>query len=131
MNTVNKVFTCLCLSNCACCVACAIDSWIACESSGLACLECGSCCWTVCAPICLSCQLGSCSTGMDHCIKGVKHCLYSCVMDTIAPVDGCYNCVKYIMAICGSGVTGFGDIMKDVKWIANMVKDGFKIENGN
>ena len=131
MNTVNMIFTCLCCSQCACQVACCVDQWAAMEACGLADLQCGHCCWRVCAPICHSCTLGSVSEGMPFCSKGIKYCLYACALSFVAPVDGCYNCIKYDMEVCGSGVTGFGDMLKNIKWLNNKLKDCFELTNGS
>ena len=101
MNFINKLCVCLCCHECACCVAQCIDMWAACEACGLAYLSCGNCCWTVFAPLCHNCNLGSCGEALPHCSKGIKYCLYACVLDCVAPIDGCYACVKYIIDICG------------------------------
>jgi hypothetical protein len=64
---------------------------------------------------------------MPHCSKGIKFCLYSCALNCCAPIDGLYNCVKYIMDVCGSGVTGFGDMLKNTKWLNDKIKSAFEL----
>lgn len=122
---LNKICTCCFCTECACQAACCIDAWSSVEACGLANLECGACCWAVCAPICHSCSMGDFGTGMGHCVKGLKYCLYSCILECIAPIDGCYNCVMYTCDIFGSGVSGFKDITKHSKWLNEKVKGAF------
>lgn len=122
MNFVNKVFTCLCCYSCACNAACCIDIWHAYEACGIANIECGNCCWTICAPICHSCTIGDFGAGGAHCVTGIKYCLYSCALECCAPVDGVYNCIKYIAAVCTDGVTGYGDILKNTRWMGNKIR---------
>ena len=125
MNTVNKIFTCLCCSTVACEAACCIDQWHAIEACGFAYLECGSCCWAVLAPICHTCSIGDFSAGIQHCVAGLKYCLYSWALCTCAPIDGIYNCINYIQAICGSGVTGCGDVIKNVDFVGKKIRQAF------
>lgn len=127
MNIVNKICTCLCCYSCACSTAQCIDCWHAYEACGIANIECGNCCWTIFAPICHSCSLGDTGAGFGHCTTCVKYCLYSCAVYCCAPIDGIYNCVKYICAVCGEGVTGYGDILKNTKWVANMIRSSFDL----
>jgi len=68
---------------------------------------------------------------MPHCTKGVKYCLYGCALACLAPCDGLYNCVKYIMDVCGGGVTGFSNILANTKFLNDKVKAAFELENGN
>ena len=131
MNMVNKIFTCCCCSCVACEVACCIDCWGSYEACGLAQLNCGHCCWKVCSPICHSCSVGSVGEGMPYCTKGIKYCLYACALDCVAPIDGIYNCVKYIGAVCSDGVTGFSDILKNKNWLNEKVKSAFELTSGN
>lgn len=131
MGFLNKLCVCWCCHEVACQVACCIDQWAACEACGLANLECGHCCWKVCYPLCAECKLGDCGEATPHCSKGFKYCLYACVLDCVAPIDGCYACIKYIMDVCGSGVTGFGDILKHTKWLNEKVKNAFELSNGS
>lgn len=131
MGMLNKVCTCLCCAECACCAAECIDIWAAYEACGLAYLQCGSCCWGVCAPLCHECKLGDIGSNMPHCTKGIKYCLYSCVLGCVSPCDGCYNCVFYSMDVCGGGVTGFGDILKHTQWLNEKVKNAFELSNGS
>lgn len=128
---INKVAMCLCCTYPACQVAQFIDIWASCEAYGLSCLECGHCCWTVCSPICHKCTVGQMSEGLPHCTKGIKFCLYGCALECVSPFDGCYNCIMYIMDICGSGVSGFGDILKHTQWLNQKVKAAFELENGS
>jgi hypothetical protein len=131
MNTCQKVFTCLCCHNCACQVAMCIDMWQGYEACCLADLECAHCCWRVCAPICHSTQCGNVGEAMPHCTKGIKYCLYSCALCCVGPLDGCYACVKYICDVCGTGVTGFGDMLKNTKWLNEKVRNAFELTNGS
>jgi hypothetical protein len=126
MNTVNKIFTCLCCSSVACEAACCIDEWHSIEACGFAYIECGNCCWTICAPICHTCSLGDVKSGMNHCVAGIKYCLYSWALSACAPIDGIYNCVTYIGAVCGGGVTGCGDILKNVDFIGKKIRTAFE-----
>jgi hypothetical protein len=131
MGGLNKFCTCWWCHNCACCVAQCIDQWGACEACGLAYLSCGACCWTLLAPICHKCECGDGSAAGGHCMKCLKFCLYACCLDMCAPIDGCYNCIMYIKEICSNGVTGFGDILKNTKWINSMIREKFGLENGS
>ena len=115
---INKVLICCCCSEVSCCVAQCIDMWAAYEACGLAYINCGSCCWTVCAPICHTCSIGDFGAGISNCVKGVKHCLFSCLLCCVAPCDGCANCIFYNMDNCKSGVTGFKDMLKNTKFLA-------------
>jgi len=47
-------------------------------------------------------------------------------LSACAPVDGVYNCVKYIGAVCGDGVTGCGDILKNVSFIGDKIRIAFE-----
>ena len=122
MNTANKIFTCICCSNVACQAAMCIDQWHAIEACCSAYIECGNCCWTVFAPVCHTCTIGDFGTGMTNCVAGLKYCAYSCSLNLCAPVDGIYNCVTYIAAICGSGVSGCGDILKNVDFMGRKIR---------
>ncbi len=126
MNIVNKICTCLCCFECACSTACLIDYWHGCEASGLSCIECGNCCWSIFAPICHSCSIGDCGNAMGHCATGVKYCAYGCLLQCCAPIDGIYNCVFYSVDVCSNGVAGFGDILKNTRWIGNKLRSAFE-----
>lgn len=63
---------------------------------------------------------------MTHCVAGLKYCLYSCVLNFCAPIDGLYNCGNYIAAVCGgNGVTGCGDILKHTDFIGKKIRGAF------
>lgn len=107
------------------------DAWASTEACGLAYLNCMGCCWTICAPVCHSFKLGDTGKGMEMCVKGLKYCVYSCLTQCIAPVDGCINCVLYQKKNFQSGVSGVSDITENCKFISNKIKDAFKIDNGS
>ncbi len=124
MNILNKICTCLCCYQCACSSAMCIDQWHSYEACGVAYIECGNCCWTICAPICHSCSIGDTGAGFGHCITGIKYCLLSCGLCCCAPIDGIINCVQYIVAVCSDNVTGYKDILKNTKFVANKIRGG-------
>ncbi len=90
-----------------------------------------ACCWTICAPICHTCSIGDTGAGIASCVKGLKYCLLSCCLCTIAPCDGCYTCIFYNVDNCKTGVTGFKDIMKHTKWLFEKLKGCLTIEPGS
>jgi hypothetical protein len=130
MNILNKICTCICCCQCACGTAECIDHWHATEACGLAEIECGNCCWTIFAPLCHSCSLGDTGAGIAHCMTCLKYCGYSCALCCCAPIDGCYNCIFYILAIFGEGVSGFGDVLKNTKFVADKLRGVFDLPEG-
>lgn len=131
MSIVNKILICLFCSETACCFASCYDEWASTEACGLACVNCGGCVWTVCAPICHSLSLGDFGKGMSMCVKGIKYCLYGCVVGIVAPIDGCINCVLYNKKNFESGVSGVSDITQNCKFIAKMIENAFEIKGSN
>lgn len=131
MGMLNKVCTCLCCHECACGVGECYDTWTACESCGLAYLQCGACCWTICAPVCHSCTMGDVGKGMTHCLTGLKYCAFACLLNIVAPCDGCINCVLYSKDVCTTGVTGFADVMKNTMFLGGKVKDMLGLQTSN
>lgn len=61
--------------------------------------------------------------GMDYFKRGLKFCLYSCLVGCVAPVDGIINCVLYNIKNCKEGVTGSGDIIANCKFIAKKIEN--------
>lgn len=104
--------------------ACCIDYWHGVEACGLAYLFCDGCCWTLCAPLCIDCKLGESGKAMENCMKGLKYCIFSCVLECAGCCDGCYNCVKVIQLACGEGIKCYADITKNTEFVANKVKEG-------
>jgi hypothetical protein len=63
---------------------------------------------------------------MKHCVNCLKYCIYACALECCAPIDGIYNCIFYTKAICSDGVTGFGDIMKNVDFMGKKIRDALE-----
>lgn len=64
-------------------------------------------------------------------MKGLKYCIFSCVLECTGCCDGCYNCVKVIQLACGDGIKSYSDITKNTEFVANKVKEGLGLETGN
>ena len=128
---LKKCCQCYWFSGCACNVASCIDQWHSIEACGLSQLYCSACCWTLCAPICIDCKCGESGPAMDNCVKGLKYCLFSCALCIAACVDGCYNCIKVIQIACGDGVKSYADLLKNVEFMEQKVREGLGLETGN
>ena len=131
MPGLNKFCTCFWCTQQACNTAQCIDMWAACEACGLSNLHCGAFCWSFFAPICHKCECAGCSEPCGYCFKALKYCGYSCALNACAPIDGIYNCVKYICKCCGDGYTGFKDVMENTKWMNAKIRDCMELENGS
>lgn len=68
---------------------------------------------------------------MEFCVKGLKYCLYSCVVGMIAPIDGCINCIFYNKKNFESGVSSMKDMTENCKFIAKKVEDAFELKGSN
>lgn len=112
-------------------MACCIDQWHSVEACGLAYLYCDGCYWSLCAPICINCKLGETSKAMENCLKGIKYCVFSCLLSCVGCVDGCYNCFQVIKQACGEGINGYADLTKNTQFVANKVKTALGLETGN
>ena len=130
MGMLNKIATCCCCYSCACQTACCIDIWHAYEAYGLSNIECGNCCWTICAPICHTCDVGNFGEGLGHCVNCLKYCIYGCALSCCAPIDGCINCVLYIKDICTEGVTGYGNVLKNTRFVSSKLRSAFDFAEG-
>ncbi len=75
--------------------------------------------------------MGNIGEAMPYCSKGVKYCLYACALGCVAPIDGCYNCVQYIIDVCGGNVNGFAGILKHTKWLNEKIRNAFDLTNGS
>ena len=121
MSVVNKILVCLCCSECACWFATCYDEWAGTEACGLCCIHCAGCMWAMCAPIPHSLKFGDVGKGMEHLKKAVKYGAYGCLVQCVAPIDGCINCVLYNKKNFQSGVSGVGDITENCKFIAKKI----------
>ena len=128
---LNKVCVCLCCSNMACGVGACYDSWTSIEAYGLCYLNCQACCWTLCAPVCHECKMGDTKEAMSKCMTGLRYCAFCCLLDIVAPFDGCINCVLYARDNCTDGVSGFKDVMKNTKFLGDKVKVALDLETSN
>jgi len=68
--------------------------------------------------------MGDSGKAMDNCLKGIKYCLFACVLNCVSCIDGCYNCVQVIKTICESGIKGYADITKNTQFLHDKVKGG-------
>jgi hypothetical protein len=94
-------------------------------------LQCSACCWTICAPICHTCSLGDVGKGLDHCVTGLKYCVFSCLLQCVSPFDGCINCILYQKENCTNGVSGFADVTKNTMFIGGRIKDALNLSCSN
>ena len=129
--TLKKVLQCCCLTSTAYNAAMCIDVWHSCEACGLAYLYCDGCWWSLCSPICIDCKLGDAGKAMENCCKGVKYCLFACLLNLVGCVDGCYNCIMVIKTICDSGIKGYADITKNTQFLHDKIKGALGLETGN
>lgn len=131
MPILNQICTCCFCYECACTVGQCYDCWTGVQACGLANLQCGACCWTICAPICHTCSFGDTGKGMTHCVSCLKYCAFSCLLQIVAPCDGCINCVLYIKDIFTTEVTGFKDVMTNTMVLGGKVKELLGLDTSN
>lgn len=126
-----KVLQCLCLTGTAYNVGMCIDCWHGTEACGLAYLYCDACYWTLCSPICIDLKIGDTGKACENCSKGLKYCLFSCALNMVGCVDGCYNCIMVIKTICDTGIKGYADMTKNTQFLHDKVKNCLGLETGN
>ena len=131
MSVVNKICVCLCCSECACWMSSCYDEWAASEACGLACLNCAGCGWTLFAPIPHSLKFGECGKAMEQFKKGGLFCVYSLILNFVAPIDGCINCVLYLKKNFQSGVSGSGDMLENCMFIGKKAGDALGLKGSN
>lgn len=113
MEFCKKFGQCCCYSQGACNCSCFVDCWWSVEGQALASLYCCSCCWQVCAPLCIECKMGDWSKGGESFMKGLKYCLFGCLVSCVAPCDGLYTCFQTIMGACSENK--IKEFNKDIK----------------
>lgn len=59
---------------------------------------------------------------MKRCTTALKYCAFCCILNVVAPCDGCINCVLYAKDNCSDGVSSFKDVTKNTMFIGNKVK---------
>ena len=130
-STGMKILQCWCFHQNAYNVAACIDYWHAQEACGLSSLYCDACCWTLCAPICIDCKCGDKDKACDNCMKSLKYCGFSCALQCVACIDGCYNCGKVICIACDTGINSHKQLMENTQFLHNKVKECLSLETGN
>jgi hypothetical protein len=119
---VNKIAVCLCCSTTACGTGQCYDIWTAVEAYGFCALNCQACCWALCAPICHECKMGDTKEAGERLKKALKYCAFCCLLDCVAPCDGCINCVLYTRDNCKEGVSSYKDVMKNTMFIGSKIQ---------
>jgi hypothetical protein len=62
--------------------------------------------------------MGDASGGMGDCVKGLKYCLFSCMLCLVGPVDGIYACIKSTLSSCQGNLKSFNAMKPDLGFLA-------------
>ena len=123
MGIVNKLAVCCCCCQAACFAGQIFDSWGATQAQLQCELQCWSGCWTCFYPLCAKCEMGDTDKGTEKCKNGFMYCILCCGLCCVSPIDGCYNCIMYDLAVFGEGVSGWKNVTTNVEFLGRKVRE--------